>query len=612
MSSTTSRKIAFEAQDNGVLSTFDRIKQSAEELSRELIAEARIQANSGKDQLRYIEDQIKAIERRNKLDKERGVLSAVETRDAAAKGGSEDASQKYKEQVAELNKIAKEDTLQTNLLRDILQAQRDAILAEAEADFQQGAGRDVLPPLPPDSMSDNEGETDKEKRGKQKGADDIEKDVDQVTTAAVTNPIQAAVQSLPFIGGALAVMTALGSELDDAQGRYRATTGYGGTRDANMAMYGMTTTEFLNQEAQILRSQGEHHGRGTRELIQQGVSFGIDSGTLAQYASTERSQIDTKTTAQSLDEMLAIFHKSNLFEIGPQSFINIEEKIRFQTQLNEMQASQMDLIKNDTAIRVQEAFGRVGGAFGDQRALSTISSVNNALANPDNEYKQAFLYNSLQQIKPGSSLFELQEMQEKGVFGEGFMQQVMTDLTEQMGGREAVMGNAQLKDMLMMNVRDMLGLNSSQSRRLTDSFLSGGTDFSRIGIDINSAQEGLGQYQLNPGTPIGEASQVLATIKEEVAKPGDKGIDFFADIFKTITEGVDQKGFGGFVGDIFGNAASAVGDAFQSMIDNIAEYFQRKFDEIITAIMSTIDSLNPFSSNSDKADVSYLNGYAGN
>jgi len=123
--STTNKKIVFEAQDSGVLSTFDQINQSAKNLTRELISGSQSYTTSGKEQLKYIEDQIKAIDRRNKADKERGVFEAKEKFDSSPTsdfgGTSSSSKEEYNNQVAELEKIYREDELQTQLMKQLVE-----------------------------------------------------------------------------------------------------------------------------------------------------------------------------------------------------------------------------------------------------------------------------------------------------------------------------------------------------------------------------------------------------------------------------------------------------------------------------------------------------------
>lgn len=578
--STTSRKIAFEVDGSGVLSTFQRIQSSAQDLARDMMKGATQYSSSGKEQLRYIEEQIHAIERRNKLDKQRETFSAKETRasDLSKNGPSSSVEDSFKKQIAQINDDSQQNDIQVQLLREIVdtikvqsreeiandrQAVVDQIQSTEQRDFQEFTSDDPVEAFKTSIQREMIGDAqESEEESERKfNINDIEKEVDQNTTAFLTNPISMIAQSIPFIGGAVGLMATLGAQLDSAQGRSSAITGQnrGASRDLDMTSWGLTSAEFLEKEASLMRTQGEFHG--STDLITAGIGLGVDDGVLGGLASTERGQVDGKTTAASLKEMLAVFRKSKLFDIGPGNFLNIQEKIVFQSQLNQMQGSQFEGISNDISTRVQEAFGRIGGSFSDFRAMERIQSANQGLTNPDNEYKQAFLYQSLQKINPGASLFDMQEMQQGGVFTPGYQQQVMEDLLELNGGRDMVKDNKQLKDRMMGNVSSFFGWNNAASREATNAFIEGKTDWNKIGEKTN------GSFAIP--NPTGETDQVLSTIQDKLAAVGDTAIDF---ISKQVDQMID-KGFFTYVKDMFSDMFSGIKDMFNNLVSSIGGLF---------------------------------------
>ncbi len=76
---------------------------------------------------------------------------------------------------------------------------------------------------------------------------------------------------------------------------------------------------------------------------------------------------------------------------------------------------------------IRSSFAMMGGEFkaGDPRAMSLISSVQNSLANPSNDYLQANSYRALKKLNPGANFYELQEMQYGGANTPGYYDEMM-------------------------------------------------------------------------------------------------------------------------------------------------------------------------------------------
>lgn len=74
--------VTFKVAGNDVISFIDRIKSKSDELTNKMLADAKQQSNSSREQLKLVEDQVKALERRNRVEAEatRGILR--ERRDA--------------------------------------------------------------------------------------------------------------------------------------------------------------------------------------------------------------------------------------------------------------------------------------------------------------------------------------------------------------------------------------------------------------------------------------------------------------------------------------------------------------------------------------------------
>jgi len=74
--------INFTARGNDLLSFMDRIRERAGSLTNTMLENARRQSSSARDQIRYIEEEIKALERKNRIEAEAARQHAAQQRDA--------------------------------------------------------------------------------------------------------------------------------------------------------------------------------------------------------------------------------------------------------------------------------------------------------------------------------------------------------------------------------------------------------------------------------------------------------------------------------------------------------------------------------------------------
>ena len=86
------------------------------------------------------------------------------------------------------------------------------------------------------------------------------------------------------------------------------------------------------------------------------------------------------------------------------------------------------------------AGGKIGSTFA-QDPTSTFGKMNSAISNPGNDFKRAFLYRSFKDVNPNASMFDIQKMQESGVYGKGVLPSVLNRLNKSYKG-EALYRNA--------------------------------------------------------------------------------------------------------------------------------------------------------------------------
>lgn len=102
--------------DNSAFEAYEsKMRQSSENLARGMIQSSRSYTTSAKETLSTIEEQIRAIEKRNTLDREFREREVLSARDSGSI-----TSQQAKSRIGAIGQESKEDKLQTQLLRELI------------------------------------------------------------------------------------------------------------------------------------------------------------------------------------------------------------------------------------------------------------------------------------------------------------------------------------------------------------------------------------------------------------------------------------------------------------------------------------------------------------
>lgn len=121
------KRIGVSVDDSGV----SRLRQSANDLARDMIRSSRAYSTSSKEVLRDIEEQIRLIEKRNKLDEQSQRTSLMQQKTS----GAIDASQ-YKQGLQQVSASSREDKLQVELLRELIDTVKSTAKEEIRSDRQ--------------------------------------------------------------------------------------------------------------------------------------------------------------------------------------------------------------------------------------------------------------------------------------------------------------------------------------------------------------------------------------------------------------------------------------------------------------------------------------------
>jgi len=129
MGNTVDREIRITASDTGVADRLSKLKEGALALGRGIAEDAKKQATSSRELIKLMNEEISAIEKRNKLNKEQRELEA---RQKPGNTGVMGKTQLAKD-LQKISIESKEDKLQTDLLKQILDATLKTSTAEITA-----------------------------------------------------------------------------------------------------------------------------------------------------------------------------------------------------------------------------------------------------------------------------------------------------------------------------------------------------------------------------------------------------------------------------------------------------------------------------------------------
>jgi hypothetical protein len=185
-------------------------------------------------------------------------------------------------------------------------------------------------------------------------------------------------------------------------------------------------------------------------------------------------------------------------------------------------------INTDRIIDNMGLFHRIGGSFGDSRMAERMETVNNALVNPDNDYKQAFNFSVLRQLNPNASFVELQKMREKGLEQKGFLQTSLKNLRGLSGADN---------DTFEQLIHSRLGVSYSQAETLRKAYDSGRTRDEDYKFDEGYLdKENIGKVLEDGGKYVAPADVIRANMNDVLTTFSTAIQKGFSDEIKNFTQ----------------------------------------------------------------------------
>jgi len=468
--SSTRKEIVFSARDNGVADLMSKLRQSANELGDELIREAQQNSQNARESVQYIEQQIKLLEQRNKLeakqrraaiDRRYQSLSQVEGADQSA------LKQQYRQQVSELRQSSKEDQIQIDLLRELIETVKRTSQQEIKSDTSNSIREQAM--LDRAMLADaGEGyigladslsqENDEQSAGSGSGgggkggrrspfyvraaqsARRFTNSSDGVT--AINQELEQA-NDFPFLGaitaiigasvGALAIranrensatsLAALsGMSVDDIIDGGIGRTGYG---DYGPRRLGVSREDFLSQSMPaIIRARGRSAGGydATMNALELEKSTGTSQSTITTLEKLTRVLARTSDSQQLTTRVFSSLYRTGVFGKDGSDMARMDAVMsgfaNFQTSLL---MSSGATSTTGTMGLMRHLYGMGGNFNSDDYTFDTMRRLNSGLTSAGSPEAQAIKFDVLRRKNPNKSYFELQMEMEKGVASKGYL-----------------------------------------------------------------------------------------------------------------------------------------------------------------------------------------------
>ncbi len=474
----TNREIVFSARDNGVEREISKIRNSARDLGRDLAKEASANTDSARDAVKYYEEQVKLIEKRNLVEARSARIAAESKRNRKLDSSDGDtakiqeANREFSQTIRDVSLGSKEDQLQVDLLRELIDAVKtssrdeirsDDVLANADRVHEERLSNDEFNQLG-DRLRDEAQYNSSGKGSQGKGvtgistggagniASGLSDAMDSRTAMGTAGSMMGMLSGRAGVYGAAAygglklgqgvalagrdremelreLASVSGISVNDLMGLdVGGSTNRYGASDLNVSR-----AEFRERIApQTARNYGsvEHllgsRGRGMRDLeVEKGM--GVDSGIVGSLAKLTRvvtNSGDAQDQAQILYRRMdaeGAYGKtggdmSRASDIM-QSFVDLQNA-------NFMRSGSMS--GSGMVMDLMGRFEALGGAYkSDQYKTSTIQSLDAGLSQGGSSEANAIKMGILRRLNPEKGFFDLQVEMEKGIGSKGYLQNVL-------------------------------------------------------------------------------------------------------------------------------------------------------------------------------------------
>jgi len=582
------REITFRAKDSNVESTVNRLKQSAAELGRELIEDANAFATSGKQVTRYLEDEIRLLEQRNRLYEKTRTLELER-----ARFGGEISKEDFTKRATEIKFESEEDKLQTQLLREIIDAIKGTSRQEIIHDrsnvenqirsYQEGELKGLSPEeelklkYQREQLATDKQQTEEERRGFTGRG--IERGVGIAGGLAMSKNeiygLAATLAVIPWVGQGLSMIgqKALGAaeQYDIARGGlvqiaggsvrskikdkvtpgiftklfetvpgvYENLGGGGKWGDTSLAeSYGYNQAQFIEEAVRTARSKGKIKDveKATYESIALQKGGGLSQGVAAELFGLSRGDISGMTTQGTAENLIKAMQSAGVGRGGDLSMF--PEFVDIMKSYGKEQLARLGRIDLGVNNRMIAGIASLSTSLTNPAVLGgVISRLQEGLISPSTPQVEALQFATLSGIMPGASLWELEKMREGGVSQPGYLRGILGRLGRMGGGEQ-----------FYRNIKNVFGLSATLSEEIGRGFETGGLDEAALsrkiqeaqGVDLSTRAKGtvglLEESTANMENIFMDVGKSITNVSEFVIKKIDEFMKYLKDRDKEKSE----------------------------------------------------------------------------
>lgn len=473
-----------------VESAFKRVQQAAQESSNVLMQEAEKRSGSSKDMLKYLEDEIKAMERANRLEMERRNIAI---RDKMSR--DPEHKKDYQEQLTNLRIEDRENRLQTELLRDLI----DTVIRTSKEEIAENkkgvedritstpaSSRDFKMRLQASLLGMENLDESKKLRDQDVQTGRFAGGVRGYGTAVIgaNNMYDAGFNvagmagsqimagGMPLVGLTVALGALLGKKLFDtyqmysrAEGQSYAMIGRGSTdMGLGYSAWGYSGTDYMNAMSSLarIRRSGTGIEAATRSQLLMQRGLGMDPSL---FGSMEQlSMIGGGSGYSNVQSSIAAMRASGIVKGGDMT--PVQDYLQIMVQLSREQLSRLGSVDMGVNSKMVAALANMDENLKKSpEALTTMVNAIRGGLTGGSPQAQALQYSVLSKLAPGSSMFELMEMRENP-----FSEKSIKYMPEYLKQLKGLSGS---DDRFFMNIMQQFGLSASMSRKLGEGFMSG-------------------------------------------------------------------------------------------------------------------------------------------
>lgn len=447
---------------------FAELEATTSDVFKGLLQDSDKYGKSMKDRIKYMEREVQLIERAGREEKARAKMVAQETYKTKIVGTygekKERIEKEYERKSEQIEDDSRMQDLQNQKLRDKLKVHKE-------------------------DMADKE-ESGRTGGGEHEGGGSFGHKVKETMHGAFEAALGVAgYEFVTSLGGWIGKVIEEGRKDQAAKGKLAGLGGGIGVGDATD--FGMDTAEMATMTRNVALSMGRGRGAGGEAVneVMREVGFGLDSGSMSSMNRALRGAGGGRadTASKAMNEMLAIFKKSDVFGISKGDFTLVGEKLDQANDLNTQQLNQVGKVDNVISSQFLALAGKTGGGA-QINSSGFVSALNQGITSPANDFKKAVLYRAIASSSPGANLWEIEKKQKAGIFGQGTFGAVMKDLTR-MSGSDPMMMNMNLSRMFPgLNPEQVEGLIAAYKANpnILNNVKSEG-DLQRIGGGIRGA-----------------------------------------------------------------------------------------------------------------------------